>query len=233
MTILGFTLPPDAGEKITLDITILLSIVFFLNMVAEMTPPTSETVPLIGVFFSCCMLVVSASVVFTVVVLNLHFRTPESHVMTPLVRRILLEWLPWLLMMSRPGTTYSCGEALTDSETSSRTKEDDYNPIDEGILTKNASDAQILLLHQLYLKLKQISDRIDRRKTIKPHLLVKGRAIKTLFFFRLQNDEKFSAMVVDREFLIFFSLFIALSTSIILLNASHLSASNYLNRAFI
>lgn len=136
------------------------------------------------------MLVVSASVVFTVVVLNLHFRTPESHIMTPLVflpffftslfffgnncfsvnetnqsnqkyyfkvRRILLEWLPWLLMMSRPGTTYSCGEALMDSETSSRTKVDDYNPIDEGILSgRNASDAQILLLHQLYLKLKQV-----------------------------------------------------------------------------
>lgn len=33
-----------------IEITILLSIVFFLGMVAEMTPPTSEAVPLIGVF---------------------------------------------------------------------------------------------------------------------------------------------------------------------------------------
>lgn len=31
------------------------------------------------------MLVVSASVVFTVVILNLHFRTPDTHVMSPLV----------------------------------------------------------------------------------------------------------------------------------------------------
>ncbi|VDM78142.1 unnamed protein product [Strongylus vulgaris] len=48
MTVLGFTLPPDAGEKITLEITILLSVCFFLSMVADMTPPTSEAVPLIG-----------------------------------------------------------------------------------------------------------------------------------------------------------------------------------------
>ncbi|VDM25481.1 unnamed protein product, partial [Toxocara canis] len=128
MTVLGFTLPPDAGEKITLEITILLSVCFFLSMVAEMTPPTSEAVPLIGAFFSCCMLVVSASVVFTVLVLNLHNRKPETHEMSPFVnlslsctfaslfflyvqdlRKCLLHWLPWLLMMRRPGVTnFSC-----------------------------------------------------------------------------------------------------------------------------
>ncbi|GMT07316.1 hypothetical protein PENTCL1PPCAC_29490, partial [Pristionchus entomophagus] len=105
MTVLGFTLPPDAGEKITLEITILLSVCFFLSMVADMTPPTSEAVPLIGAFFSCCMLVVSASVVFTVLVLNLHNRKPETHEMSPMLRQCLLVWMPWFLMMRRPGTT--------------------------------------------------------------------------------------------------------------------------------
>ncbi|WKY15062.1 hypothetical protein Q1695_000516 [Nippostrongylus brasiliensis] len=105
MTVLGFTLPPDAGEKITLEITILLSVCFFLSMVADMTPPTSEAVPLIGAFFSCCMLVVSASVVFTVLVLNLHNRKPETHEMSPFLRECLLVWLPWVLMMRRPGIT--------------------------------------------------------------------------------------------------------------------------------
>lgn len=60
-----------------------------------------------GTFFSCCMLVVSASVVFTVVVLNLHFRTPDTHEMTPFVRAVLLNWLPWLLMMRRPGKKFN------------------------------------------------------------------------------------------------------------------------------
>ncbi|VDK30649.1 unnamed protein product [Gongylonema pulchrum] len=178
-------------------------------MVAEMTPPTSEAVPLIGVFFSCCMLVVSASVVFTVVVLNLHFRTPDTHAMSPLVRRILLEWLPWVLMMSRPGTTYSCGEAITNSEASSRTKDDDYDPIDEGILSRgSASDAQILLLHRLYMEVKEINRRMEEEEESE----------------RLQNDWKFGAMVVDRACLICFSLFITLSTCSIMLSAPHLNA---------
>lgn len=62
-------------------------------------------------------------------------------------------------MMSRPGITYNCGKALAESETSSRTNDDEYNhPFIERALSDggNASDAQILLLHQLYVKLKQV-----------------------------------------------------------------------------
>ncbi|CAD5223652.1 unnamed protein product [Bursaphelenchus okinawaensis] len=103
MTLLGFTLPPDAGEKITLQITVLLSICFFLSMLSEMSPPTSEAVPLLGIFFSSCMIVVTASTVFTVYVLNLHYRTPETHEMSPMARTILLYWLPYFLRIERPG----------------------------------------------------------------------------------------------------------------------------------
>uniref|UniRef100_A0A915AB42 Uncharacterized protein n=1 Tax=Parascaris univalens TaxID=6257 RepID=A0A915AB42_PARUN len=207
MTALGFTLPPDAGEKITLEITILLSVCFFLSMVAEMTPPTSEAVPLIGVFFSCCMMVVSASVVFTVVVLNLHFRTPDTHVMSPLVRRILLEWLPWLMMMARPGTIYSHGEAIVVQVPGPAKREP--QPIADGCLRDGpAADAQVLLLHRIYVELKEITRRIEDEEESQ----------------RLQNDWKFAAMVVDRACLICFSIFITLSTCSIMLSAPHLNA---------
>uniref|UniRef100_A0A914WRM2 Uncharacterized protein n=1 Tax=Plectus sambesii TaxID=2011161 RepID=A0A914WRM2_9BILA len=106
MTLLGFTLPPEAGEKITLEITILLSVYIYMSMVAGMTPQT-DTVPLLGVFFTTCMTVVAASVVFTVVVLNLHYRTPDTHVMNPFVKTVLLNWLPWILMMNRPGQKFN------------------------------------------------------------------------------------------------------------------------------
>ncbi|XP_061398269.1 neuronal acetylcholine receptor subunit alpha-7-like, partial [Musca vetustissima] len=52
MALLGFTLPPDSGEKLTLGVTILLSLTVFLNLVAESMPTTSDAVPLIGTFFS-------------------------------------------------------------------------------------------------------------------------------------------------------------------------------------
>ena len=48
LSLLSFCLPPDAGEKITLGITVLLSYSVFMLMVAENMPHTSEFVPLIG-----------------------------------------------------------------------------------------------------------------------------------------------------------------------------------------
>ena len=48
LSLLSFCLPPDAGEKITLGITVLLSYSVFMLLVAENMPQTSEFVPLIG-----------------------------------------------------------------------------------------------------------------------------------------------------------------------------------------
>ena len=38
MTLLSFTLPPDSGEKLTLGVTILLSMIVFLMQLAEIMP---------------------------------------------------------------------------------------------------------------------------------------------------------------------------------------------------
>ena len=46
--LLVFLLPPATGEKMSLGITVLLSLCVFLMMVADRMPATSESVPLIG-----------------------------------------------------------------------------------------------------------------------------------------------------------------------------------------
>ena len=48
LSLLGFWLPPDSGEKITLGITVLLAFSVFMLLIAENMPATSEFVPLIG-----------------------------------------------------------------------------------------------------------------------------------------------------------------------------------------
>ncbi|KAK6015037.1 Neurotransmitter-gated ion-channel ligand binding domain protein, partial [Ostertagia ostertagi] len=102
MTVLGFTLPPDACEKITLETTVLLSVIFFLQMVSNMSPPQSKSVPILAAFFSCCLMVVACSCVFTVLTICLHERKAETHEMSPLMRRVFVEWLPYILMMRTP-----------------------------------------------------------------------------------------------------------------------------------
>ena len=78
MAVLGFNFPPDSGEKVTLEITVLMSLTMFMNMVSDMQPPSSET-PLIGTYFSCIMIMVASSVVCTIMILNYHHRRPDTH----------------------------------------------------------------------------------------------------------------------------------------------------------
>lgn len=48
MSVLGFALPPDSGEKIALEITTLLSIIFFLQVLGQIIPESSMSVPKLG-----------------------------------------------------------------------------------------------------------------------------------------------------------------------------------------
>uniref|UniRef100_A0A8C5T8Z7 Neuronal acetylcholine receptor subunit alpha-7 n=1 Tax=Malurus cyaneus samueli TaxID=2593467 RepID=A0A8C5T8Z7_9PASS len=49
LALLVFLLPADSGEKISLGITVLLSLTVFMLLVAEIMPATSDSVPLIAV----------------------------------------------------------------------------------------------------------------------------------------------------------------------------------------
>uniref|UniRef100_A0A8B9V3P0 Acetylcholine receptor subunit delta n=1 Tax=Anas zonorhyncha TaxID=75864 RepID=A0A8B9V3P0_9AVES len=102
MAILVFYLPADSGEKMTLVISVLLAQSVFLLLVSQRLPETSHAIPLIGKYLLFIMLLVTAVVVICVVVLNFHFRTPSTHIMSDWVREVFLESLPRLLRMSQP-----------------------------------------------------------------------------------------------------------------------------------
>ncbi|KAM3857991.1 cholinergic receptor, nicotinic, alpha 11 [Diretmus argenteus] len=102
MTLLIFVLPADSGEKISLGITVLLSLTVFMLLVAEIMPATSDSIPLIGQYFASIMIIVGMSVIATVVVLQYHHHDPNAN-MPKWVQLVLLQWVAWFLRMKRPG----------------------------------------------------------------------------------------------------------------------------------
>ncbi|KAL5004073.1 hypothetical protein ScPMuIL_017529 [Solemya velum] len=102
LTVLVFYLPSDSGEKITLSISILLALTVFFLLLSDINPPTSFVIPLIGKYLLFTMVVVTMSIFLTVYTLNINFRTPTTHTMSPWVRKVFTEILPKIMMIQRP-----------------------------------------------------------------------------------------------------------------------------------
>ncbi|NWS56544.1 ACHA6 protein, partial [Chunga burmeisteri] len=102
LTVLVFYLPSDCGEKVTLCISVLLSLTVFLLVITETIPSTSLVIPLVGEYLLFTMIFVTLSIVITVFVLNIHYRTPTTHTMPKWVKTVFLSLLPKVLLMQRP-----------------------------------------------------------------------------------------------------------------------------------
>ncbi|XP_076277061.1 nicotinic acetylcholine receptor alpha6 isoform X4 [Lasioglossum baleicum] len=217
MALLGFTLPPDSGEKLTL-----------------------------GSYFNCIMFMVASSVVLTVMVLNFHHRSPDRYTMPTWVKTVFLKWLPSILRMSRPGkkTTKKnilMGNRMKDMELQERSSKsllanvldinDDFchknsanppsgyirpafgTPISTGRpATVEDTSASLPLngmqeeLHMILKELRFITDRMKKADD--------GEDVI--------SDWKFAAMVVDRLCLFIFTIFTVLATIVILCRAPHI-----------
>ena len=105
LTILGFFLPVESGERMNVGVTVLLSLTVILLLLAEELPATSEVVPLISRYYTLTMVNVFISIVFTCVVLTFHHHAP-----TPLpawVRMFICQWCANVLRVKRNGAKNS------------------------------------------------------------------------------------------------------------------------------
>ncbi|KAF5909941.1 neuronal acetylcholine receptor subunit alpha-2-like [Clarias magur] len=102
LTVLVFYLPSECAEKITLCISVLLSLTVFLLLITEIIPSTSLVIPLIGEYLLFTMIFVTLSIIITVFVLNVHHRSSRTHRMPHWVRQLFLHLVPRYLFMKRP-----------------------------------------------------------------------------------------------------------------------------------
>ncbi|CAG06256.1 unnamed protein product, partial [Tetraodon nigroviridis] len=109
---LGFYLPADSGEKVSLGVTVLLALTVFQLMVAESMPP-SESVPLIGKYYIATMTMVTASTSLTIFIMNIHFCGPEAKPVPHWAKVLIIDY------MSKIFFVYEVGENCASSASSS------------------------------------------------------------------------------------------------------------------
>ncbi|XP_069027258.1 putative methyltransferase NSUN7 isoform X2 [Embiotoca jacksoni] len=117
---LGFYLPADSGEKVSLGVTVLLALTVFQLMVAESMPP-SESVPLIGKYYIATMTMVTASTALTIFIMNIHFCGAEAKPVPHWAKVLIIDY------MSKIFFVYEVGENCASASSSSS-----HSALDDG-----------------------------------------------------------------------------------------------------
>jgi len=102
LALLGFTIPPDSGEKLTLGVTVLFSLIVFLNMIGETMPANSDSIPLLGTYFNCVMFMIASSMVSTVLYNKCLRSIVPPKPFAGIIKKIILIWLPRILWFDVP-----------------------------------------------------------------------------------------------------------------------------------
>ncbi|XP_040902350.1 neuronal acetylcholine receptor subunit alpha-10a [Toxotes jaculatrix] len=100
---LGFYLPADSGEKVSLGVTVMLALTVFQLLVAEIMPP-SENVPLIGKYYIATMTMITASTALTIFIMNIHHCGPDAKPVPKWAKKVILQY------MARMCFVYEVGE---------------------------------------------------------------------------------------------------------------------------
>uniref|UniRef100_A0A8C0IXV3 Neuronal acetylcholine receptor subunit alpha-10 n=1 Tax=Chelonoidis abingdonii TaxID=106734 RepID=A0A8C0IXV3_CHEAB len=99
---LGFYLPADSGEKVSLGVTVLLALTVFQLLVAESMPP-SENVPLIGKYYIATMTMITASTALTIFIMNIHHCGPGAKPVPKWAKKFILKYMAQLFFVYEVG----------------------------------------------------------------------------------------------------------------------------------
>ncbi|CAL1537662.1 unnamed protein product [Lymnaea stagnalis] len=99
VALLGFYIPSDSGEKVTMGITTLLSMTVFMMLVTENMPPTSDVLPLIGIYYGMTIFIVSFATAMTVFTLNIHHKGTSGKPVPNIIKRICFDLLAKMFCM--------------------------------------------------------------------------------------------------------------------------------------
>ncbi|XP_002741797.2 neuronal acetylcholine receptor subunit alpha-2-like [Saccoglossus kowalevskii] len=242
-SVLVFYLPSDCGEKMSLCTSVLVSLSVFLLLITKLIPANANTMPLITKYLLFTMVLVTSSIVMAVFVLNIHHRSPTTHVMPVWVRKVFIDTLPKILCMKRPDNYNfryrNVGITLTKDALRNRKIDSDRivveNPSRSNFTVRMRSQGDGLMVHSgeervghaiplsKYLPSSvsdaDTSDALNVDKAIQEIMYITSTYANEEDYLKQREDWKYVAMVIDRIFLWVFCCVCTFGTIGILMQA--------------
>uniref|UniRef100_A0A4W6D908 Neurotransmitter-gated ion-channel transmembrane domain-containing protein n=1 Tax=Lates calcarifer TaxID=8187 RepID=A0A4W6D908_LATCA len=95
----SFLLPPQAVDRSSFKMTLILGYTVFLLIMNDLLPITGNTIPLINVFFSLCLALMVASLLETIFITNLLYSSTTFSPVPRWIRVLVLKILGRLVCM--------------------------------------------------------------------------------------------------------------------------------------
>uniref|UniRef100_A0A8C6S5P4 Neurotransmitter-gated ion-channel transmembrane domain-containing protein n=1 Tax=Neogobius melanostomus TaxID=47308 RepID=A0A8C6S5P4_9GOBI len=104
MTTMGdFLLPPQSVDRSLFKMTLILGYTMFLLIMNDLLPVTGNTIPLMNVFLSMCLVLMVGSLLETIVITNLLCGLAHQSPVPWILRVIILQFLgPLMLLPPKP-----------------------------------------------------------------------------------------------------------------------------------
>lgn len=242
----SFYIPVECGERISFVITVLLSMTVFLLLVAESIPPTSEAVPVIGMYYTSSIIEVALALIATGVSLKVYYSYLYGGGLSPTLKKFLFYRIAPLLRVDTDVTggkehnkNKSClgnpfrflkklkGSTTRGSDVTMYSVTENKGTSANGVPTQNndpnlfsvdvGSDTGIMDSHD-ELTDQGIRRRCNKNDAFSSELKMITSAVKDHKDSERHAQEcRIAAAIVDRTFMVLFVVVFCLSTLIILL----------------
>ncbi|XP_002738845.1 neuronal acetylcholine receptor subunit alpha-9-like [Saccoglossus kowalevskii] len=118
LVLVGFYLPSNCGERMTLFVTSMLALIVFLTLVSEYMPPTSNSTPYLQRYLLSMIGFVSAASVLTGININIHFQAPGCPPIPRWLQNVAFNYLAVIACMRGRVKTYLKHqiEAMSENE---------------------------------------------------------------------------------------------------------------------
>ena len=191
LAFMAFVLPSNHGERVSLVITVLLAMSVYMLIVSSTLPQTSDAIPVIGTYFLCIIVEIALCLIAVCFVAKIRDHETE---MPKWLDNLVNHHLARLLLMSKDIKDYDEVPKLIKINGLSKTPDIALNDVKEETTTDLRNHKAVLQLHN---ELAVLTNDVSKKQKLQ----AKQR--------KWQN----AARVLDRFFLLFFSLTFVIITA--------------------